>query len=383
MPSITTPAYLNDIVAAESLLELAGFCDEQAQALSFYFRPPATPDSSHRAEIVVIKGLIRQVQDNCAPQKVPTALAKDLDEILVTAQDISHRPGGLKVIFACREMKLWQEFELPAGRSISILEAGRRFRLAPLLSALQACAPYCVVILESGKARAFVVRGTEIREIEGYLANEDISLHADDSRVGWSKHIERNLAEHEKAYFARLVRQLSEFMAKQQTSKLLIGCREDLWGEVGKQFAGLASELVGHFHFTNFELTPAQVLKVATPVLEEARRQRCVRLLDEINENPSRSALGPHDVLYSLSAGRVQTLVVGTISSQTISECLDCRRMWTEAGDNCRFCDSARVRYLAGEEGLIRQALMTDAEILLIEENQMPGFSGVAALLRY
>jgi hypothetical protein len=35
------------------------------------------------------------------------------------------------------------------------------------------------------------------------------------------------------------------------------------------------------------------------------------------------------------------------------------------------------------EEVLIRQALLNDAEILFIETDAVPGFNGVAALLRY
>lgn len=44
---------------------------------------------------------------------------------------------------------------------------------------------------------------------------------------------------------------------------------------------------------------------------------------------------------------------------------------------------ASSVRYIAAEEGLIRQALTTDSEILLVEEDVIPGFSGAAALLRY
>ena len=41
------------------------------------------------------------------------------------------------------------------------------------------------------------------------------------------------------------------------------------------------------------------------------------------------------------------------------------------------------VRGVEAEEGLIRQAVLTDAEILTYDENEIPGFKGAAAWLRY
>jgi peptide subunit release factor 1 (eRF1) len=104
--------------------------------------------------------------------------------------------------------------------------------------------------------------------------------------------------------------------------------------------------------------------------------------LREINETPSRGAFGVKDVLEALLSGRVQKVVLGTLPEQTISECQACGQMMAVAGRNCTTCGRAEVRYIAAEEGLIRQALWTDAEILMVEDT-VHGFSGAAALLRY
>ncbi len=53
------------------------------------------------------------------------------------------------------------------------------------------------------------------------------------------------------------------------------------------------------------------------------------------------------------------------------------------AGHSCTSCGHAEVRYKAAEEGLIRQTLLTDAEILMVEADTATGFGGAAALLRY
>ncbi|MGZ4828213.1 MAG: baeRF10 domain-containing protein [Candidatus Angelobacter sp.] len=370
-------------VSKENLLELARFCDEPAHAVSFYFSLASTPDNSHREEAIAIKRLVQQAQDNFAPQPVPTPLAIDLKEISTVAEEIRLNPGRLRAVFACSEKKIWLEFDLPAPGSIRHLNVARRFHLAPLMAAMQSCAPYCVVLLESGKARAFVVRGTEIQEYPGRLKSEDLSLHAEDSRVGWSKRVEGNVEKHEKTYFKSLAQPLLDFMAEQHTSHLVVGCREDLWGEVGPQFVFQKGTFVGHFHLPSFAIGTGEVLRMTTPIFQETLRQRCLALLDEINEHPPHAAVGVGDVLQKLGEGRVQKLILGKLPNQAISECQDCGRMWAEAGHNCIFCSSAGVRYMAAEEGLIRQALFSDAEILMVEADSVPGFSGAAALLRY
>jgi hypothetical protein len=383
MGTITAPNRSTGIITPTGLLSLANFCHEQGDALSFYFGRANVPDESHREGLIAIKQLVKAAQDNFGPEQPSTSLSQDLDEILATAHDLTTRPTTLKAIFACREQKIWQAFEIPLEQTISVLEVGSRFRLTPLLAALQACAPYCVVILESGKARAFVVGGTQVHELEGELPSEDVGLHADDSRVGWSKHIEGNLAQHERAYFTRLVARLSELMAEQQISRLIVGCREDLWGEIGPQFANFPNQIIGRFHLASFALTPAEVLRLAAPIFDASERQDRISLLKEINESSSRAALGLQDVLYSLAEGRVQKLVLGKLFNQTVAECLDCGHLWAEAGQNCVLCGSTQLRYMAADEGLVRQALITGADLVFAGEDGIAGLGGVAALLRY
>lgn len=378
------PARLrSDFVSKENLSELAQFCDERARAVSFYFNLASLPDNAHREEEIAIKRLVQEARDRFAPDPVPASLIKDMEEVITVAEEIRLNPVRFRAVFACREKQLWREFDLPAPASISHFDVGMRFHLFPLMAAWQSCTPFCVVLLESGKVRAFVVHGTEVQEFPGRLKNADLALHAEDSRVGWSRHIDANVGAHEKAYFKHLAHSLLEFMAEHHTPHLVIGCREDLWGEVGPEFVFKEGTSIGHFHLPNFAIGSAEVLRLAVPIFQENERQRRIGLLREINESPSRAALGLSDVLRALNEGRVQKLAFCKLGDRTISECQDCNRMWTEAGHNCIFCGSAAVRYIAAEEGLIRQALLSDAELLLVEAGTIPGFSGAAALLRY
>ena len=140
---------------------------------------------------------------------------------------------------------------------------------------------------------------------------------------------------------------------------------------------------MGRFHLAHFDAEPSQLLRMAMPVFEDAQRKpKCWPFCAKFDEAPSRRALGVKDVLEALSGGRVQKLIVDRLPGQTISECKSCGRMMAAAGHDCTSCGSA-VSYMPAEEGLVRQALLTDAEILFAKADAVPGFSGAAACLRY
>jgi hypothetical protein len=370
-------------VTREDLLALATLCDPRATAVSFGFVHTTAPDESHREEVIAIKGLIQQAVAQFAPEPVPVAVSKDLDRILGVAEEIRRNPARLRLVFACSDQGFWREFDLSAIGPFSFLRLARRFYLAPLMRALQSLAPYCVAILESGKARAFVVRGTEIHEVTEGLAIQELRLPVDDPRVGWSKHVLKGRMEHEKEYFKNLSHRLLQLVSQEHAGGLVIGCHQDLWGEVEPQFAHLENVMMGRFHLAYFDAEPSQLLRMATPVFEDGQRTRVSAVLREINETPSRRASGVKDVLEALRAGRVQKLILGYLPGQTISECKSCGQMMAAASHNCVSCGNAEVFYMPAEEGLIRQALLTDVEILFAQADAAPGLSGVAACLRY
>lgn len=380
---LITDRRVEQVIAREDLLTLASLCDPHATAISFGFGHIATPDEAHHEEVIAIKRLVQQAIEHFAPGPAPVSLSKDLEQILAVADEIQLNPARLRLVFACRDQGLWREFDLPSTGPQSFLSVGRRFQVAPLMLTMQSLAPYCVAILESGKARAFVVRGTEIQEVTGNLAIEALTSPVDDPRVGWSRHVLKGRTEHEKGYFKTLSHRLLQLVSKQHATGLVIGCHQDLWGEVEPQFVHLEKVLMGRFHLAHFDTEPTQVLRMSMPVFSEGQTKPVLAILQEINETPSREALGVRDVLEALLAGRVQKLVLGHLPGQTISECTACGQMMAVAGHNCVSCGKAEMSYMAAEEGLIRQALLTDAEVLFVEPDAVPGFNGAAALLRY
>lgn len=383
MHILSTPSiYLEprQSIAREDLLALANFFDEQEHAVSFYFSLSSSTDNSHREEVLKIKALVGDVVKNIGAKD---GLSKDLDAIVADAEEIRHTPSRLKAIFACHDRHIRQVFDLPAFGSISLLDVGRHFHLRPLLQAVQASTPYCVVMVEHGKARAFVGQGPDIQEIRGLFRSEELGVERSDSRVGWSHHIEGNARERDSAYLKQIGIEIHRLMEEHKYPRLVIGCREDLWSELESQLLGTErAAVIGRFHTANFDVSPAEVLQAAKPIFQESLRLAYRDLWHKIDEGSSHSAVGLNQVLENLAEGRVQKILLGKLSNEKVSDCLQCGSLHAGIQGKCVFCGSSNTHAVLAQEALIRKALLTEAEILL----PCPGDAGsdrVAAWLRY
>lgn len=369
----------------ESLMSLANIRDEKSTAVSFYFKWSSFPDTAHREEMLSIEGLLDGFKREHRLDAEDPDLSKDLARILKAEEQIRQAPAPLRAIFACNSKNIWHEVDVPADESAGSLDVARYFRLVPLLRAVESCTPYCVALVEHGKARAFLVRGEEINEDDRGFPALDISLHAEDSRVGWSHHIDGKVDERKRAYFKQLAGELRLFLQQNNCSDLVIGCRPDLWSELAPQLkeAGMDSALAGHFHLASFDIIGGDVLRAAKRIFEEKQRERYTKFWDHVREEPAHSAIGVQAVLQDLSAGRVQQLFLGDLRGVEAFECANCSEPRLRTGDRCTVCGHSEVAPIPAEELLFRRALATGAEILAPQVRKEDSFGSVGAILRY
>lgn len=332
---------------------LAKFHDADGRAVSFFFSLQSIPDESHHTELVLIRDLVREHLHGLN-KKDARGLAEDMDAVLALAEEVRLDPRRWRIAYACHGQNFWRKFVLPAPRSIRQLQVGEHFVLAPMLRALEYCTPFGVVIFDRGRARAFVVRGREIQEYNGRMPKENIELHMRGSRPAWDQHVDRHLEEHVRAYFKELAPKVRVFLEAEKLEQVVLGCREYLWGDAEPAFAELEKGvLIGRFAPGEYEMPAAEVREAAYPIFEENRRKRGAVLAQMIKDDPARAAVGVDAVMTRLTEGRVQKLMLGGP------------------------VEGAAV------EGLIRQAVLTDAEILTFDADEIPGFRGVVAWLRY
>ena len=269
---ITTisPAELCGSTTLNFPVTLANVYDQNAEAVSFYYSRASFSETSHEEEVLNAKHLINKVKPKSNSDKDTAGLSRDLGMIRKVEGELRATPARFKAIFACRRKHIWLEYDLPICEDMSCIEAGAYFQLVPLLRALESCTPYCVVIVENGKAKGFLVHGAEIHELDTRLPRADLSVHAEDSRVGWSHHIDSNVNERKKAYMRDLAVHLQGLFQGMHCEHLVVGCREEVWSEFEPELekAGPAATIAGRFHLASFDLTAAAILQAARPVFD-------------------------------------------------------------------------------------------------------------------
>lgn len=366
------------------LLALARFEDPKERAVSFYLSSASISDKIHRPELIAIKQLGRDIINSHFDQYPRSnLLLADLDSVLESAEGMADGSSGFKAIFACREHQIWKEFDLPRHSDIRFLKTGKRFHLIPLLRAMESCRPYCVVLLEHGKARGFVVHGTLIREIFGCLPIQDLHLHTVDGRTGWSHHVEADRQEHDLVYLRGLSREIQKFMTAQSCTDLVIGCRKDLWSEIEPHLGHGHSALRGQFHLPSFDASAAEVLPGAKPVFEAHQNARHDYLLGLLRADSRRGALGIQAVQEKIEEGRIQTLLLGPQSDAMILECGSCGYLPMDSVNYCSVCKKTDFAAVNAQEAFARKALLTGAEIAFVDHLGISAPGEVAAILRY
>ena len=381
-PTPTEDAFPQILCSRKSLVDLAIFSDDKARALSFYFDLSTFSDTSHREESVDLEQLVDHVRSSVPAEDGAGALQKDLDMILSMESDIRKAPRVFRAAFACGSQGVRQILSLPYASNIRMLKVGRNFEVVPLVRALEACTPYGVVLAEAGKARAFVGQGDDIHEVMHRFAPVDIGVHADDSRVGWSHHIDANVEERRKAFLRSLAAEVQQFAIDKAFQHLVIGCREDLWSQLEPEFARIGL-VAGHAHLKSYDATPYEVLQMAKPAFLAMQQQAYAEFWKEVNEAPTRSAVGIERVLQSLEEGRVRKLFLGTVPEGETRECALCGKWQPTALSACYACKSTDLRTIPFGELMVRKALLSDAEILAPESGQQIEDHTVGALLRY
>jgi peptide subunit release factor 1 (eRF1) len=372
-------------VQPADLRVLALFEDFHARAVSFYLSSASFADKSHRTESITVRRLARSVVDSHL-QAYPRSpeLVSDLDAVLERAEQMQEGSPGFKAIFACGANKFWREFDLPIKTNLRFLQTGRHFHLAPLVRAMDSCRPYCIVLVEHGKARGFVARGAAIEEVFGFFPHEDMHSHVDDSRVGWSHRIEGAKRQNAEGYERKLSREIQRFMETEGCVDLIVGCRKDLWSEIGLYLVSSAPNVVrGEFHLPRFDLAPYEVLKVARPAFDVYRQKWLAQMLGVVHEDSGRGALGTLAVYRALQEGRVKTLLLGPDSEATIRLCTQCGYALPDAATSCTSCQSEELEAVKAQEFLVRKALLTDAEIVAVSDFTTLATGQVAAVLRY
>ena len=89
---------------------------------------------------------------------------------------------------------------------------------------------------------------------------------------------------HVRTYFKELAEKVRVFLAEEKLHEMVLGCREDQWGEARPVFADLVFAdfkkgiLIGQFVPSGYEMPAADVREATYPIFEENLRKTGVAL---------------------------------------------------------------------------------------------------------
>ena len=312
----------------------------------------------------------------------------DLDRLAALAENLNGNHSRAKAVFACAAKGIWREIDLPPRLAKSELIINRRFHLRPL-AVLLAEPRCCVAVVDRKRARFFDVWMDEVKQIDDFTDAISRTGRSDGFAGYEAGHIERKVENEAMRHYQNLCeRLLRHFANGAGFDQLLIGCRDEVWGEIEPHFhTYLRDVLLGHRNLDVASVTTEQVREASHAAVSEAAASRRSALLREVvgsAQRNGRGALGLRHVLNSLERGEVQAVVMGDGLSATVAECTHCGHLDTRMVKECAVCGQHTQEVEDVADALMSQALRNGAEIVYVTGDESLAAAGnVGALLRF
>jgi peptide subunit release factor 1 (eRF1) len=373
----------NGKTSIEELRELAGFWSDRGDALSLYAQVKTPSELSHREEVISAKDKIQQ-----ALQKGKSSVDRaDVERALETVTGMKGNGGRAKVIFACRGVKLWREFNV-AGDFAARAEAGPAFALAPLVAQERTQKRYCIALADRNRARLLLLEGGEIAEHSEVL-DED---HEKVRTTGTSKAqiYERRKEEQVRRHYQFLAEHLLHFYEHKDYDCLMVGCRDEMWPEIEAELHSVLKRiLVGRFTVDPGLATAEEIREKAQAVVDQRDRIEEAGLVEKAvvgSATKGLGAIGLHDVIDALEKGEVRTLLLSAgdlPNRQSASLCEHCGHLEAKEPRKCALCGGKMRRFAPAEEAVLRHALGHGLEVRRMRWAKLPAPDEIAAWLRF
>ena len=374
------------MITRDDIRELANFRSPEGGAVTFYYQPSTPLNKSHREEAIQVKDMIRSALREAEKNGKNGATRQDLERI-GNMLDPSHGNGKGKAIFACSKAGFWREFDVP-GLLTSRVGVSQRFRLKPLAAVLDAEQRACIVLADRSKARVFELVNDDITEKQDFI-NELTRRGKSDGFAGYDAgHAERKQMNEAMQHFKLIADHIEQYFERKTHSKLLVGCRDNVWSEIEPQLQSQARQhLVGHFRIDPKLATPEQVKQMAREQLAQYsanQKQGLIReVVGEAHRN-GRGAIGLRRVLRSLEQGEVLTLLLGADFGAPGVKCHNCGHMDLHVTPECAVCGKENTPLEDLGDAIVGHAIRTGVELVYIpDEEEFDRIGRIAALLRF
>jgi peptide chain release factor subunit 1 len=373
-------------VTWEGLRELAEFRSASGCAFSIYLDldPSDTPtpaDAGTRLRSLLARAEKEFANGGGHGHDAKVAVGRDLERIREWWGNEFDRDGarGLAV-FVSGADSLWRVLPLPRAVRDDV-HLGRRLRLTPLVDLAGDGDGTFVAVVNRERGQVFHLRAGRLEEIVD-RTEEQPGQH---DQGGWSqarfqRHIEKLVAEHLK----RVGGEIDKRVRRTRGPQLVIVAPEELRAEIEGALSVEARESIVGWASARANASPLELLDVARPHLERARRARVDEAIDRWREERGRNArasAGWTETLPAASDGRVELLLLAEGATRNAFRCPNCGRGEPEAG-HCAL-DGTSLEPDSGSDLVVQQTLAQGGSVLIVSDGQLDDAEGVGALLRF
>jgi peptide chain release factor subunit 1 len=375
-------------VSWDGLRELASFRAEKGCAVSIYVdldpsNGPTAADSATRINSLMHEGEERAGSAHELTHEQREALRADLVRIREFFDGEFDRDGARGVAIFCAGLdNVWRTLPLADPVPDKIAVAGE-FYLAPLVSLVGRGDGALVAVVGRERGTVYIQRAGRLEELVDQF-DETPGRH---DQGGWSqaryqRHIETLVHEHLREVADHLERRVRRL----QRPRVVVISTEETRAEFDDLLSHELKNAIVGWATAEAHATPAQLLEVAQPVLEEwhaKQEQEAAERWREESGRGGRAAAGWTDTLEAASDGRVELLLFQDGVDRSAWQCRQCGRVSAEGGP----CPLDGTQMEERDDGLnlaVHQTLAHGGSALALRHYQdLDPVEGIGALLRY
>ena len=284
-------------------------------------------------------------------------------------------------VFADGLDDLWVTLPLPYAVPDGV-RIDRTCQVAPLVSLVGVGDGALVAVVGREAGAIYRLRAGRLEQVVDQT-EEQPSRH---DQGGWSqarfqRHIDNLAAEHMRAVAAELDRHVRRL----DDPAVVVVATEENRGEFEEMVAQETRAAVAGWTQAEAHATPAQLLEVVAPVLDESRARRQEEVLARWREEAGRAgraASGWAATLDAASDSRVDVLLFREGAQREAWQCPRCGRAAVEAGQ-CPLDGAELERRDDGLDLAIRHTLANGGRAVAINGPDLDPVEGIGALLRF
>ncbi|MGH3105429.1 MAG: Vms1/Ankzf1 family peptidyl-tRNA hydrolase [Gaiellaceae bacterium] len=376
-------------VSWERLRELAAFRVEKGCAISLYvdLDPSETPtagDAETRVNSLLAEGeRSRGANRGELTHDQKQGLKADFDRIRTYVDQEFDRDGarGLAVFSAGLD-NVWRTLSLNEAVADEIRVA-QDFYLTPLVPLLGRGDGALVAVVGRERGVVYQLRGGRLEEVADH-SEEQPGQH---DQGGWSqsrfkRHIDNLASEHMRTVADELSRQARRL----RDAGVVVVCAEEMRGEFGELLAHEVQKMLAGWTTAEAHASPADLLEIVTPLLDEWRAGREAATLERWREEAGRNgraSSGWEATLEAASDGRVEILLFREGTDRGAWRCPTCGRASVKGG-SCPLDGTRMEEHDAGLDLAVHQTLAHGGSVCAVRYHQdLEPVEGIGALLRY